>query len=517
MNTVHPNAPLRIAEIKPNAFDGLIGVTFAPGKKQVSAFSGRHDRDLAADLDVIARWGAAVVVTLVEDHELAALQIERIGAEVRRRHMEWHHWPIRDVSPPDTFFSLMWPGRSALLRRLLASGCRVLIHCKGGLGRAGMIAARVLADAGEAPAAAMAKVRAARPGAIETAEQEAWVAKARLGTGGGIETARHAARDRALGALVGLAVGDAVGTALEFDPKPSEPVIDDMVGGGPFGLAPGQWTDDTSMALALADSLLASPDLDAADLMTRFVDWRRNGTYSCTGHCFDIGMATGMALRTFEKTGNPFAGSTDPRSSANGALMRFAPVAIRHWRDRSKLAAVAAMQTRTTHGSPETLEASDILGTLLADLIAGRPLGAVLNDAPASRIKGKWRGAHRDDIRGTGYVVDALRAAVWAVSRTTSFRSAVLLAANLGDDADTTAAIAGQLAGALYGLEGIPDEWLNRLAWRDRIEDIASRLFDASWPQGASASEVVSRSRSIDMSQIELGIGRPTRKGRLLR
>jgi ADP-ribosyl-[dinitrogen reductase] hydrolase len=479
---------LGIAEVGVSGSDGIIGVTFAPGKKQVSAFSGKHDRDLAADLDVIAGWNAAAVVTLVEDHEIKALKIKDIGHEVRRRFMEWHHWPIADVSVPAAFFDLMWYGRSTSLRRLLGGGSRILIHCKGGLGRAGMVAARLLADFGETPDAAIAKVRAARPGAIETPEQKAWVAQSRPRLGDGIEPARWAARDRAMGALVGLAVGDAVGTTLEFTPKPDEPVITTMIGRGPFDLRPGEWTDDTAMALALADSLLANADLDPSDLMGRFVDWWRNGAYSCTGDCFDIGIQTSSALRRFEASGKALAGDTRPEASGNGALMRLAPIAVRHWRDRDRLAATAELQTRTTHGSPETLEASDIFATLLADAIAGQPLDAIMNSDAARRIKGEWRGANRDAIRGTGYVVDALRAAVWAVSRTTTFRSAILLAANLGEDADTTAAITGQLAGALYGWEGlgggggIPGEWLNCLAWGDRIEDTAARLFDESWP-----------------------------------
>lgn len=473
--------PLRIAEIAVGSSGGRIGITFAPGKQQPDGLTGAHRRDLGADLDAIAAWNAAVVVTLVEPHELDSLGIAALGAEVRRRHMEWHHWPIQDYSVPDAAFEATWPARSAALRSLLACGGRVLIHCKGGLGRAGTISARLLVEGGMVPGDAIRAVRAVRPRAIETGPQAEWVRAGRAVPPVPPARDRNAARDRAVGALLGLAVGDAVGAAIEFSPKPRFAVLDDMTQGGPHRLARGQWTDDTAMALA--DSLALAPGLDPADLMRRFLDWRDTGAYSCTGTCFDIGNATRIALERFRRTGEPLAGSADPAASGNGALMRLAPVAIRHWRDREVLQRVAALQTRTTHGSPATLAASAVFADMLADAIAGAPLPEVLASAAAGRIDGGWRGLHRDTVEGSGWVVQALQAAVWALSRTTDFGSAVLLAANLGNDADTTAAIAGQLAGAIYGVAGIPPGWLDALAWRGRLEGAAASLFDAAWPE----------------------------------
>ena len=173
------NNPLHIAALPAGTGGGLIGVTFAPGKKQPNSVSGHHDRDFGADLDQIAAWNAAIVVTLMEPQELAAVAIPHLGAEVRRRHMEWHHWPIIDVSTPDPAFDAAWPERSAKLRTVLANGGRVLIHCRGGLGRSGMLAARLLVESGTTAPAAIAAVRAARPGAVETRAQERWVAAGR--------------------------------------------------------------------------------------------------------------------------------------------------------------------------------------------------------------------------------------------------------------------------------------------------------------------------------------------------
>jgi len=482
-------APLRIAEVQPNACDGLIGITFAPGKKQPDGATGAHDRDLSADLDVIAVWNAAIVVTLIEDHEIRALQIDGLGAEVERRFMEWRHWPIRDYSTPDAAFEAAWPVRSAQLRRLLASGARVLVHCKGGLGRAGMIAARLLVDCGDAPADAIRKVRAVRAAcAIETPEQEDWVAQGRLqSTSAPAAADRESCLNRAMGALVGLAVGDAVGTTIEFAQKPDEPILLDMIGGGPFRLKAGEWTDDTAMAIALAHSLVAHPDVDPADLMDRFTAWHEVGAYACQGRCIDIGNTVQTALRRYRRDGNPLAGPTGDESSGNGALMRQAPVMIRHWRSRARMRQVVEIQTRTTHRSEATRKASRIFAEMVADAIGGASLVTILRSEAATDIDGAWRDQPRSAIRGSGYVVHSLQAAVWAVARTTNFRSAILLAANLGEDADTTAAIAGQLAGAIYGLKGIPREWLDRLAWRGDIEELAVTLFDAGWADSSTA------------------------------
>lgn len=298
-------------------------------------------------------------------------------------------------------------------------------------------------------------------------------------------TADAGPTDRAIGAVLGLAVGDAIGTTLEFKPRDSYPPLTDMVGGGPFRLKPGEWTDDTSMALALAESLAACGSLDPADLMRRFVSWWLSGTYSVTGDCFDIGVTTATALARFQQTGDAMAGDTDAYSAGNGSLMRLAPVAI--WgvgAGEAAMRAAARAQSATTHGAIACLDACEGFALMLLRLIDGAGLDAALAAAGAldttpevgAIFRGCWRDKPRDAIHSSGYVVHSLEAALWCVAGTASFAEAVLLAANLGDDADTTAAITGQLAGALYGRSGIPDAWLDRLAWRDRLETAAIAL-----------------------------------------
>jgi ADP-ribosyl-[dinitrogen reductase] hydrolase len=287
--------------------------------------------------------------------------------------------------------------------------------------------------------------------------------------------------DRGIGALLGLAVGDALGTTLEFKRRDTVPPLTDIVGGGPFHLRPGEWTDDTSMALCLADSLLACDGLDQRDLMDRFVRWYRDGENSVNGRCFDIGIQTSEALERYERTGIANAGPTDPAAGGNGSIMRLAPVPLR-WHDDVVQAREAARdQSRTTHAAPEPVEACALLAEILVDAIVTGDKEYVLRQRDAVEPKiaaiahGNWR-RPRDEIRSSGYVVDTLEAALWAVSESSSFEQAALLAVNLACDADTVGAVTGQIAGALWGRSGIPQRWLDLLNWREDIEDRARRL-----------------------------------------
>ncbi len=291
--------------------------------------------------------------------------------------------------------------------------------------------------------------------------------------------------ERYQGCLLGLAVGDALGTAVEFKPRGSFEPITDMVGGGCFDLEPGQWTDDTSMALCLAESLIEKKDFDAYDQMKRYLLWYHTGYLSSTGTCFDIGGTTATALRRFEKTGDPFSGPTDPRSSGNGSLMRLAPVPMFFFPDREAMIFYSGESSRTTHGSPECIDACRFFASVLFNAFSGMEKERVLFEHDESIVqahsiqdilKGTYRVKHEDQIKGSGYVVKSLEAALWCFLTTDSYREATLKAANLGDDADTTAAICGQVAGAFYGISSVPQKWLNILAMRDKIKKMVSLI-----------------------------------------
>ena len=488
MSTVRTSKshPLRIDSVSSGNGHGRIGITLCPGKEDRHARNGPCDRDLDLDLDKVQRWGATAVVSLITDPEIDYLQVRGLSEAVQDRHMEWWHLPIPDVSPPGSDFETGWRVAGEAIRDRLRMGFDVLIHCKGGLGRAGTVAARLLVELGENPDAAIRNFRQARSKcAIETKEQERHIGQCKPPVSIDTTRTQEAIRDRALGAFLGLAVGDAIGTTLEFERRDQHPRLVDMTGGGPFGLPRGCWTDDTAMALALAESLGASESLDCRDLMDRFVAWWRKGEYSPTGHCFDIGVTTRQALDRYCRTGDPLAGSTDPMTAGNGSLMRLSPVALRFWSDRTRLDSAAAQQSRTTHAAGEAVDGCRAFADLLADAISGKPRRDVLaprafEGAPAIAevLGGSWRGRSRDQIRSSGYVVHTLEAAIWSVARTADFRNAVLLAANLADDADTVAAVTGQLAGAIYGLSGIPEHWLDQLALKDRLLDSADRLLE---------------------------------------
>lgn len=299
--------------------------------------------------------------------------------------------------------------------------------------------------------------------------------------------------ERYRGCLLGLAIGDAVGTTLEFQSPGTFTPINDMVGAGSFGLKPGQWTDDTSMALCLAESLIEQHGFEPTDQLEKYLKWYREGHLSSTGECFDIGNTVQTALLQFERTRQPYCGSTNPRSAGNGSIMRLAPVPLFFAQNPQEAIAKSAESSRTTHGAATAIDACRYLGALLVGAVNGASREELLSNH-YSPIPGYWdenplveqideiaAGSFKyrepPQIQGTGYVVNSLEAALWAFERSDSFKEGCLLAVNLGDDADTTGAVYGQLAGAFYGEQGIPEDWRNRLALSDLIKSYAEQLF----------------------------------------
>lgn len=294
------------------------------------------------------------------------------------------------------------------------------------------------------------------------------------------------------GALLGLAVGDAVGTTLEFRPPGSFAKIDDMVGGGPFHLAAGEWTDDTSMALCLAESLVEKQAFDPVDQLQRYTRWAKDAHLSSNGHVFDIGTTVQAALAKFAKTRESYCGSSDPWSAGNGSLMRLAPVPLFFAHSPMEAIERSGESSKTTHGAASAVDACRYFGGLIVGAIRGITKEELLSDRYAP-VEGYWRtnrlvheideiaaGSYKrlepPEIKGTGYVVKCLESALWAFHSSHTFRNGCLLAVNLGDDADTTGAVYGQIAGAYYGEDGIPEDWRRKLARRELIESFADGL-----------------------------------------
>ena len=296
---------------------------------------------------------------------------------------------------------------------------------------------------------------------------------------------------RARGALVGLAVGDALGTTNEFKVVGTFTPSTGMVGGGAFQLEPGQWTDDTSMALCLADSLLAQGRYDSFDVMERYERWYSEGYRSSTGVCFDIGNQVSRALWDFRAHPRVPVDAVRTTSAGNGAIMRLAPVVIAGFEHREirEIVATAGLSARETHYSVEAEAATEVFAALLVGTLLGWAPEHIINvgwastgpafDEMAARVISTdpaERAAWEKDT--SGYIVNGLRLAVHGLLDFGSFDEAVLAIANMGGDADTNAAIYGQLGGAYFGVEAIPASWRSTLYQGEEIDALARALVD---------------------------------------
>ena len=302
--------------------------------------------------------------------------------------------------------------------------------------------------------------------------------------------------DRFKGCLLGLAVGDALGAPVEFmAPGTFEP-IRDMRSGGEFKLEAGQWTDDTSLALCIAASLVETRSFDPVDQLNRYIKWYRGGYMSSTGECFDIGITTKRSLLDFEETGKPYRNENLTSRASNGALMRLAPVPMAFCNQPEAGVENSGNSARTTHNMIECVDTCRYLGaliigalngedkeTLLSPLYAPEPnlwIKNPLTDTVKEVVSGSFTKKQPPEIVASSGAVNCFEAALWAFYNSTSFEEGCLMSANLGDDSDTTAAIYGQLAGAYYGMGSIPGKWLDVLAEKDLLVSMSEDLFALS-------------------------------------
>lgn len=299
-------------------------------------------------------------------------------------------------------------------------------------------------------------------------------------------------QDKFRGALLGLAIGDSLGMPLEFKEPGSFIPVTGLTTGGSHNLPPGYWTDDTSMAICLAESLIQCQTFDAKDQINRYTRWYKEGYLSSNEKCIDIGKTVRAALENYISNGQPYAGSKDPRSAGNGSIMRLAPVPLRYASNAQQAIDLAAASSRTTHAAVETVDGCRLLAALIIGALQGVDKTILLSDhySPAADgwaiplspniatiSSGSYKHKNPPAIRGTGYVVASLEAALWSFYNSEDFAEGALLAVNLGEDADTTGAVYGQLAGAYYGASNIPQEWLNILYQRNYIEGLADKLY----------------------------------------
>mgnify|MGYP005855243075 CR=1 FL=1 len=487
-------------------------MTICPGKQGDSAYGPPWARDLAVDLRAIRAWGAGALVSLTEAREEADLGVAGLGAACDRAGLDRYHLPIRDVSVPDDRFESLWVWAGRDLRRRLRAGEDIVLHCRGGLGRSGLIAGRLLVEMGADPDAAIAAIRAARPGAVETRAQEAHVHATQRDA---VDDNDHAGR--VLGCLLGGAVGDAFGYGVEFDSLAAIRARQ-----GPDGLtAPlvsdGRLlvSDDTQMTLFTAAGLLACPpssgwnDQATLEAIRRAtLDWHRSQTQRFSAGA--SGLLAHPTLWARRAPGNTClsacavgAHGTPERPINNskgcGGVMRTAPIGLVRGLRPGFAFDLGARAAAMTHGHPSGYLSAAVMAFVVRWLTdCPAPTIADLDAAVdgARKQLEKWEGAGEtraaidaamdriarpaDDPTadvgslGQGWVgEEALAIGLYATARGRDFTQVFQIASNHDGDSDSTASIAGQIHGAMHGASCLPTNWIGQLDVLVPVTEIA--------------------------------------------
>jgi ADP-ribosyl-[dinitrogen reductase] hydrolase len=504
---LRPNIPvptLEIATLQLQPGKGMLGITHCPGRCQPDSDTGSKRRELAADLAAIRAWGATVLVTLIEAHEFEQLKVDHLGEMAEAVGLEWHHLPIPDMDVPDWRFGQRWIYSGLRLRRHLRQGGRVVLHCRAGLGRAGTIAAHLLVELGMPAAEAVSQVRKVRRGAIQTGAQEAHVQKvAHVGPRRDEDMARR------LACLLGGALGDGFGHPVEYDKLAA---IQRRFGADGLRLPQyehGQLvvSDETQLTLFTLEGLirarLAREDDDGLIRQVRlsYLDWLETQGGKASGNAASrlmkhaalyVRRASGNAcLEALEAgaQGTPQHPINDCRDS--GGVMRIAPVALLPGVDAARAFNLGMRAAALTHGHPSGYLPAGILAATLRLLLDGLPFFAAVQQArelarpypgheeSLAKVDAAVNAARHPHLGqiplelGLGWVAgEALAIALYAAARSLDFNTVMALAANHDGDSDTTAAIAGQLFAAQYGLEALPHAWVRRLDILDALCDV---------------------------------------------
>ncbi|HUQ09180.1 MAG TPA: ADP-ribosylglycohydrolase family protein [Steroidobacteraceae bacterium] len=439
--------------------------------------------------------------------------------------------PITDHGVPTE--PLLMAQILAALDSLLRQGHKVYVHCRAGIGRTGtVVGCHLIEHGGLSPSAALirlnelwqqnerskswldvpetdeqrefvlgwtpsaspatppampAAIPGTTPAVIEPPVREPEPAPDPMQSQDVLDAARTL-RERFQGALMGLAIGDALAAHTQFRKPGTFAPVGDMLGGGPFDLPRGAWTDDTAMALLLAESLLERHGFDGLDQVQRFARWQREGYGSATGQCVGIAANVARSLATAQYKRQPFAGSHDPEQLDKDALSRVAPVVMFFFADPGACVSRAAEAARVTAQAPLVLDCVRLFAAMLHQALSGRDKAAILKpprdawSTPNTRLEvmalydGLYARRSPPDITGGGHILQALEAALWAFHQSDSFREGALLAANLGRDSDVVSATYGALAGAHHGVSAIPGIWRNSLMKKEVVIDTADRV-----------------------------------------
>ena len=397
------------------------------------------------------------------------------------------------------------------LRRAIGDGHCVYLHCRAGIGRTGTVVGCHLVECGGSPSQALERLhvlyRASqrselRPDVPETPEQSEYVLSWHPGFYSPVDfqpvelDAARTLRDRYLGALIGLAVGDALGVSVQYRKAGSFTPLGDLIGGGAFELPRGAWSDDTAMTLCLAESLIECNGSNAMDQVRRYRKWQLEGHLSATGQCVGITASVAKAIATAQWSCKAHSGSHDPSRLDKEALARVAAPVLFAFADPALALALAVETTRVTHQAPLVLDACRYFAGLIVGALRGVSKQKLL--APSFEpLPGLWRqnplreqvaaiaqtassAKEPPKLDGGGTILDCLRTVLWAFAKARNFREGALHVVNLGGDADVAGAAYGELAGAFYGIAALPANWRAAVMRRDLIEEFADRLLATS-------------------------------------
>ncbi|MEJ1960238.1 MAG: ADP-ribosylglycohydrolase family protein [Gammaproteobacteria bacterium] len=476
-----------------------------PGRLLAGEYpGGQTPAETRARLDKLIAAGVSCFIDLTQPDELEPYEFVLPDA------VDYMRKPVRDHGLPARREHMI--DIQVCIDHAFRQGRIAYVHCRAGIGRTGMTVGCFLVERGRTGAEALEELNslwqqckrsASWPHVPETDEQTRFVLewqpqvaallKQRVGApdpepdplqaADALAAARNL-RERFLGALIGLAIGDALAAATQFRNAGTFTPVGDLLGGGPFDLPRGAWSDDTSMALCLAESLLESNGFDPRDQVDRYRQWQQQGHLSATGQCLGITAGTAKALAQAQWRRQLFSGSHDPTQLDPEVLSRVAPAVMFYFANPADAVTFASEQARTTCQAPGAVEACKVLAAWLLEALAGKTKAALL--APAVEILDvatlRTGAGSIATAPGTaadpraGNVLEALEAAAWAFRSTDNFRDGALKAANLGANSDVTAAIYGQLAGAHYGVGAIPATWRTSLMGKELIEGLADRL-----------------------------------------
>jgi ADP-ribosyl-[dinitrogen reductase] hydrolase len=511
MNTRTSNShPLRINSLSVPGCTGTIGLTFCPGKKGPSSLGNYiWDRDLATDAQAIAAWNPDIWLCLMEPEEMEEWDVQALPA-VAGEVAKYFNLAITDTYAPGKRFAAGWAEAGPAIRACLRAGGKVLIHCRGGLGRAGTVAAQLLVEFGQQPGPAIRAVRKARVGAIENSRQEDYIHALlpRLGIAHAEAKEGLTRAERARGGLLGLLVGDALGVPHEFKSAKQIPpresinmVMPDSYRRSYAQVPYGTWSDDGAQALCLLASLLANKRLVLEDFGQRLLNWRDHGYMAVGGKRFDIGNQTSTALTRLRAGVAPLeAGGHQASPPTNGSLMRVLGLALWHRGSSASMFEMAMRQSMVTHGNRIAQLCCALYCGVARQLLAGVDAAQAWElaidklqhycqaDAELALVLQRdiLDSPLRNAPRGSGHAVDALWSAR-ACLREPDYPSVVRAAIAMGDDTDTTAALAGGLAGIIFGKAGIPAQWLAEMRGLELAEPALRGLDMAQARPSASA------------------------------